>query len=69
MYRQTDIYTFGGWGRAPQATHIHLVGEWGRASDAILSSFSLAFLDLLRQKFLENYLIDKMLHKRGVTEG
>jgi hypothetical protein len=31
--------------------------------------FPLAFLYLLRQKFLKVYLRDKLLHRMGVTEG
>jgi hypothetical protein len=40
---------------------------WGRESQQPYF-FSLAFLYLLRQMFLENCLRDKMLQKMGVTE-
>ena len=56
-YRQTDIYiyTFGGWDRE-------------LPSYRCISSLW-PFYTFLDKSSLENYLIDKMLHKRGVTEG
>lgn len=55
-------YTFGGW---MDGLMDGWIDGWSRGPKATLFLFSDLFVD----KVLRKYLINKILHKRGVTEG
>jgi hypothetical protein len=68
-HKQTDICT-DGWMDGRVNEWVGGANQPRKSSNQKLYFFSLVFLNLLRPKgSLENYLIDKMLHIIGVTEG
>jgi hypothetical protein len=68
--RQTDTQIYNLLVKAePQMPHTYIWMDREEPPSHHLISFLWPFYTFLDKRSLENYLIDKMLHKMGVTEG